>query len=250
MSLIECKNLTVSYENRTVLDNLSFAVEEGDYLSIIGENGSGKTTLLSVLLGLKKVQSGEILFQNGLRPDRIGYLPQQKEAQKDFPASVYEVVLSGCLNRRGLRPFYSKAEKKRALDAMEKLGISELKDRCYRLLSGGQQQRTLLARALCATGKLLVLDEPVTGLDPVAASELYRILGELNEQGIAIVTVTHDIREAVKLSKHILHLHRDSVFFGDTCCYLECEDCRRLLEEEENRCRCDCGRKDGQEGEA
>jgi len=243
LALIECNSLTVSYENRTVLDNLSFSVEKGDYLSVIGENGSGKTTLLSVLLGLKKPQKGEILFGDGLRPDRIGYLPQQKAVQKDFPASVYEVVLSGCLNKRGLRPFYSGEEKKKALAVMEQLGITNLKDSCYRQLSGGQQQRTLLARALCAASELLILDEPTTGLDPVATAELYRLIDEVNQKGTAIVMVTHDIREAVGHSKHVLHLHRDSIFFGNTCCYLECEDCRRLLaEEDENR--------QGKEGQA
>lgn len=235
MSLIECRDLTLAYENRTVIENLSFTVESGDFLCIIGENGSGKTTLLSTLLGLHKQQKGKVLFGEGLKARQIGYLPQQKESQRDFPASVYEVALSGCLNSIGFRPFFGKAAKERTLKALSDLGIANLADRCYRDLSGGQQQRVLLARALCATQKLLILDEPTTGLDPIAAKEMYAILKRLNESGIAIVMVSHDIREAVSLSKHILHLHRDSVFFGDTCCYLECDSCKKLLAREDEK---------------
>ncbi len=228
MALITCKDLTLAYENHIVVENLSFAVNGGDYLCIIGENGSGKTTLMKALLGLKKASRGTIELGDGLRKNEIGYLPQQTFVQKDFPASVYEVVLSGCLNRSGLRPFYTKAEKQQALENMAKLNITALKDACYRELSGGQQQRVLLARALCATRKLLLLDEPVTGLDPVATSELYELIDHLNHKhGITIIMISHDITSAATRATHILHLHQSLTFFGKKEDYAACEICSR-----------------------
>ncbi|MBE6551723.1 MAG: ABC transporter ATP-binding protein [Ruminococcaceae bacterium] len=214
MSLIKCVNLSLSYENNTVIKDLSFSVNMGDHICIVGENGSGKSTLIKALLGLKAPSSGKILFGEGLHSTDIGYLPQQTGAQKDFPASVYEVVLSGCLNSKGMRPFFSKEDKNRAEEAMKRLNISELKKRSYRELSGGQQQRVLLARALCATQKLLLLDEPVTGLDPHAAHELYEIIKELNESGVTIIMVSHDICGGMKYASHILHLCHGEEFFG------------------------------------
>ena len=166
MALITCKDLTLGYENTRVAEHLSFTVPEGAYLCIVGENGSGKSTLMKTLLGLRAPLAGIIAFGDGLRKNEIGYLPQQTPIQRDFPASVQEVVLSGCLSRCGLRPFYTREEKALAAQNMARLGITDLARRCYRELSGGQQQRALLARALCATRKLLLLDEPVAGLDP------------------------------------------------------------------------------------
>lgn len=219
--LIKVDSLALSYENMTVIKDLSFAVNSGDYLCIVGENGSGKSTLVKSLLSLKKPVGGTISFGGGLRRSEIGYLPQQTGAQQDFPASVWEVVLSGCLNSMGLRPFYTDRERKLAAENMERLGITNLKKRCYRELSGGQQQRVLLARALCAAGELLILDEPVTGLDPAAAQELYRTLDYLNKkEGIAIVTVTHDIRSALRYATHILHAGHGTYFFGTAAEYL------------------------------
>lgn len=224
MALIEAKNVCLGYDGTDVVTNLSFQVEKGDYLCVVGENGSGKSTLIKALLGLIKCSSGHLHFLEGLKQNQIGYLPQQTPAQKDFPASVYEVVLTGCLGRKKLFGFYGANDKKCALDNMAILGISDLKNKCYRSLSGGQQQRVLLARALCATGSLLLLDEPVTGLDPVATEEMYELLYHLNrEHGITIIMVSHDIRASLKYSTHMLHLMGKQLYFGKTENYLSSE---------------------------
>ena len=219
--LLACRDVSLGYEGQSVLTHLDLSIREGDYLCIVGDNGSGKSTLLRGLLGLLPPQSGEIWRSADIRRGNLGYLPQQTRAQRDFPATVYEVVLSGCLNQKGMHFFYSPAQKSAALMNMGKLGVLELKDQCYRDLSGGQQQRVLLARALCAAGELLILDEPVTGLDPAAAQELYRTLDYLNKkEGIAIVTVTHDIRSALRYATHILHAGHGTYFFGTAAEYL------------------------------
>ncbi|SKB48165.1 zinc transport system ATP-binding protein [Lachnospiraceae bacterium] len=221
MSLIRCNNVSFAYGGKDAVTQVDFEVNTGDYLCIIGENGAGKSTLIKGLLRLKKPSSGVITYGDGLKPDEIGYLPQQTESQKDFPASVYEVVLSGCLNRLGFRFFYSKEERRLAHENMELLGITDLSNRCYRDLSGGQQQRVLLARALCATKKLLLLDEPVTGLDPVIAGEMYRIIRELRDKkGITIIMVSHDVHGAVREADHILHLDHRQKFCGPTVRYI------------------------------
>ena len=194
MSLLKCENLSFAYDGVTVVSNLNFSVEEGNYLCIIGENGAGKSTLIKGLLRLKKPSAGRVEMGEGLKATEIGYLPQQTQIQKDFPASVREVVLSGCLNRMGLRPFYSRVEKERAHEKMEALEILDLQDQCYRDLSGGQQQRVLLARAMCAAHKLILLDEPVSGLDPVATRSLYAQIARINETtGLTVIMVSHDI---------------------------------------------------------
>lgn len=212
--LIKVDKLTLSYENMTVIKDLSFTVQSGDYLCIVGENGSGKSTLVKSLLSLKEPVAGSIEFGGGLRRSGIGYLPQQTGAQQDFPASVGEVVISGCLNSRGLRPFYSDRERRMAAENMERLGITKLKKRCYRELSGGQQQRVLLARALCATKNLLLLDEPVSGLDPMVTVEMYELIADINRSGVTVIMVTHDISAALKYAGHILCLRHDSWFYG------------------------------------
>lgn len=219
--LITCENVSLSYDDKIIAKDLNFSINEGDYLCIVGENGSGKSTLMRTLLGLKPLSGGMITYGEGLKQTEIGYLPQQTAVQKDFPASVFEVVLSGCLSQRGAKPFYSPKEKKLAHLNMERLGISELKNQCYRNLSGGQQQRVLLARALCATRKMLLLDEPVTGLDPVVSEELYCIVKDINKQfGITIVMISHDIHSAIGHADHILHMGSE-VFFGTTAEYIE-----------------------------
>ncbi|MBE5040815.1 metal ABC transporter ATP-binding protein [Ructibacterium gallinarum] len=224
MAIIECKNVTLGYDGLVAVSDLNFSVEEQDYFCIIGDNGTGKSTLLKALLGLKRVSSGSIVLGDGLRRNQIGYLAQQTEVQKEFPASVREVILSGCMNKRGLRPFYSAADKKRVEAAMETLSISRLKGKCYKELSGGQQQRVLLARALCAAERLLVLDEPTTGLDPQMTTEFFSFIRQMNaEQGIAVIMVTHDTHCAVKYSKHILHLLENDAFFGTTEEYIDSE---------------------------
>ena len=219
--LIVCRDVSLGYEGKSVLTDLDLTIAKGDYLCVVGDNGSGKSTLMRGLLGLIQPQSGTIEHAPALKHGAIGYLPQQTRAQRDFPATVLEVVLSGCLNRQGLHFFYTPAQKSQALQHMGKLGILELKDKCYRELSGGQQQRVLLARALCAAGDLLVLDEPVTGLDPAAADDLYRTLRYLNRtEGMAVVMVTHDIRSALRDAAAILHAGRDQWFLGTPGEYL------------------------------
>lgn len=220
MPLLTVKNLTLGYEGRTVADGISFTVDSGDYLCIIGENGSGKTTLMRAILRLNTPLSGSIETGGGLKFTEIGYLPQQTEAQRDFPASVREIVLSGNAGHAGLRPFYSAAEKAAALSNMEKLGIAHLAKRCYRELSGGQQQRVLLARALCATRKLLLLDEPVSGLDPEAAAEMYDIIDRLNKEGITVIMISHDMSAALKYATHILRIGSE-IFFGSRDEYIK-----------------------------
>lgn len=211
MAQLSCKNLTLGYDSKIIIQDLNFSVEKGDYLCIIGENGSGKSTLMKTILHLHKPLSGEITTGDGLLPDEIGYLPQQTEIQKDFPASVREIVLSGCQSRCGRRPFYNKSEKKLAEENMEKMGIMELSRRCYRELSGGQQQRVLLARALCATQKMLLLDEPVSGLDPAVTEEMYSLIEKLHKSGITIIMITHDIAAAEKYATKILNIDEQKV---------------------------------------
>ena len=208
MSQIECKDVSVKYENQVVLEDISFSIEAGDYLCIVGENGSGKSTLVKTILGLESAKTGEVIFGDNLNKNEIGYLPQQTQAQKDFPASVYEVVLSGCLNSKGFSPFYSMKDKKLANEMIKSLGIENIKRKSFRELSGGQQQRVLLARALCATKKIIILDEPITGLDPTVTREMYSLIKEINKKGITIIMVSHDINFAVNNASKILHLKK------------------------------------------
>lgn len=223
MAQLTCQDLALGYDARVILQNLSFSVNTGDYFCIVGENGSGKSTLMKTILGLQPPIRGKVLTGDGLKPDEIGYLPQQTVIQKDFPASVREIVLSGCQGRCGLRPFYNNEEKRLAAGAMEKMDISALAKSCYRELSGGQQQRVLLARALCATQKILLLDEPVSGLDPKVTAEMYRLIEEINQKdGITIIMISHDVAAAVKYASHILHIGK-TVFFGTKHEYLHSE---------------------------
>ena len=214
MSQIICENVTLGYENKAVAENVNFKVEKGDYLCIVGENGSGKSTLIKAILGLHSPLHGKIVFGDGVKHNEIGYLPQQSAAQRDFPASVGEIAMSGFAGKCGLRPFYTKAEKQKANETLRKLGILELKNKCYRELSGGQQQRVLLARALCACSKILLLDEPVSGLDPKVTVDMYNLISELNRKdGITVIMISHDIAAAMKYATHILHIGK-TVFFG------------------------------------
>ena len=231
MSLIECKHLKVGYENRTAVDDVSFSINEGDYLCIVGENGSGKSTLMKSILGLIPIKSGEIIF-NGLKQNQIGYLPQQTIVQRDFPASVFEVVLSGCLNRLGMKPFFTAKERKIAEDNIKLLNIEKIRKKAYCDLSGGQQQRVLLARALCATEKILLLDEPFTALDTVVSKELYGVIKMLNkERGITVVMISHDVRNSVESSDMVLHMDTKILFYGTSAEYLKSQASKRLLGE-------------------
>ena len=221
MAQLICQNLSVGYDGKAVLQDLSFEVSAGDYLCIVGENGSGKSTLMKTILGLQNPIGGKVLTGDGLRKNEIGYLPQQTQVQKDFPASVREIVLSGCQGYCGIRPFYSKSEKRLVEENIKKMQIENLSKRCYRELSGGQQQRVLLARALCATRKILLLDEPVSGLDPKVSAQMYELIEKLNrEDGITVIMISHDIGAAIRYASHILHIG-DSVFFGTKNEYLQ-----------------------------
>lgn len=220
MALLSCQDLSLGYEGKAILEHISFAVNPGDYLCIVGENGSGKSTLMQTILGLHHPLRGAVKTGDGLKQNEIGYLPQQTQVQKDFPASVWEIVLSGCPGRQRLLPFYTKEDKRLALENLEKMGITHLKKRCYRELSGGQQQRVLLARALCATKKLLLLDEPVSGLDPKVTAEMYQLIEDLNrKEGITVIMISHDIRSTLQYATHVLHLGAE-VFFGTLQAYL------------------------------
>ncbi len=221
MAEITCRGLTLGYENITLVTDLNFEVNQGDYLCIVGENGSGKSTLMRTILFLQSPLAGEIQLGEGLKSTEIGYLPQQTIVQRDFPASVKEIVLSGCQNRKRFRPFYAKEDKQLAMDNMVRLGIDNLSRRCYRELSGGQQQRVLLARALCATRRLLLLDEPVSGLDPRVTEEMYQLIKQLNDEGITIIMISHDIGAALKYASHILHIGGGDLFFGKKEEYLK-----------------------------
>ncbi len=214
MALLTFEDVALGYNTAKVVEHLSFQVNEGDYLCIVGENGSGKSTLMKTCLGLIPPVSGSIVYGAKLKTTEIGYLPQQTAIQKDFPASCREIVLSGCLSRCGLHPFYRKAEKEMADENMKRMGITHLSHRCFSELSGGQQQRVLLARALCAARKILLLDEPAAGLDPKATAEMYTLIRQLHHSGITIIMITHDIPAAVRDATHILHIGSQPVFWG------------------------------------
>jgi len=220
MALIGIKNVTIAFEGAVAVDNVSLSVKKGEYLVIVGENGSGKSTLMRAMLGLVRPRSGRIVYGDGLHKNQIGYLPQQTEAQRDFPASVEEVVLSGCVSRMGLRWRFSRQQREKALANMELLDVAKFRKKSYRNLSGGQQQRVLLARALCATDSILLLDEPVTGLDPAAAEEMYSIIRKLNkEHGVAVVMVSHDIHGAMRDADKVLGMGRRMNFHGSVSEY-------------------------------
>lgn len=222
MAQLTCRNLCLGYDGKEILHDLNFEVHSGSYLCIVGENGSGKSTLMKTILGLQQPMSGKILMGDGLAQSEIGYLPQQTAVQKDFPATVREIVLSGCQGKCGLRPFYTKEEKQLSVNNIERMGITPLAKRCYRELSGGQQQRVLLARALCATGRMLLLDEPAAGLDPMVTEDMYRLIEGLNRDGITVIMISHDIAAAITYASHILHIGK-TVFFGTRNEYLQSE---------------------------
>lgn len=228
MSILTGSNLSLGYEGKEIIKGISFAIDRGDYLCIVGENGAGKSTLMKTILGLIEPIKGEILFGDNLDRNEIGYLPQQTVVQRDFPASVEEIVLSGCQGHMGSRPFYNKTEKQLAKDNMKKLNITHLSKRCYRELSGGQQQRVLLARALCATRKLLLLDEPVAGLDPKAIAEFYELIENLNKEGITVIMISHDIAVAVKYASKVLHVDNPT-FFGTREDYLNSDKGKKFM---------------------
>ena len=221
MSLIISKNLTFSYDGKIVVNDINFSINQGDYVCIVGENGAGKSTLLKGLLRLKTPTKGEIIYNKNLHSNDIGYLPQQTNNLKDFPASVQEVVFSGYLNKLNFKPFFTKKDKNIIYENMRKMGIIHLKKKCYNELSGGQQQKVLLARALCSSEKLILLDEPIIGLDPISTNEFYSLVSEINKNlGITIIMVSHDIHSAIKYSSHILHINCNQLFFGKTTDYL------------------------------
>lgn len=232
MAYITCEDLVLGYSGNVVTENVNFRVNKGDYLCVVGENGAGKSTLMKTILHLMKPLKGNVVTGDGLQAYEIGYLPQQTTVQKDFPASVWEIVLSGNLSKCAGKLFYGKKEKLNAQQNMEKLGIWNLRKKCYRKLSGGQQQRVLLARALCSTTKILLLDEPVTGLDPKVTAEFYQLIKELNEEGITIIMISHDVQVAKEYASHILHLGKKQLFYGEKELYLQ-SDAWKMLQYEE-----------------
>ena len=232
MPQIICENASLGYDGKPIVTDLSFTVNAGDYLCIVGENGSGKSTLMKTILNLTAPLAGAIRME-GLRPTEIGYLPQQTQVQRDFPASVQEIVRSGFQGQCGLRPFYTREEKAVAARNLERLGLGGFERRCYRELSGGQQQRVLLARALCATRKCLLLDEPVSGLDPKAAAQMYEIIRQLHQEGITIIMISHDLESALNHATHVLHIGKE-LFFGTKEAYLHSGIGRSFLPKEGN----------------
>ena len=229
MAQLECRNLCLGYDGHEIVHQLNFAVSAGDYLAVLGENGAGKSTLMRTVLGLRAPMSGEVIFGDGVNRNEIGYLPQQTVVQKDFPASVREIVLSGFEGQAGLNPFRTSEQKKTADRIMDKVGLGSLKRRCYRELSGGQQQRVLLARALCATRKLLLLDEPVTGLDPRMTAELYDLIASLNAGGTTVIMISHDITAAIRYANRVLHIGPEC-WFGTPAGYLSSDVGRPFAE--------------------
>lgn len=229
MSLIKVKNLSLGYEGNTIIKDISFSVNEGDYICVVGENGSGKTTLIKGLLGLVPRLSGSVEFSEDISRNHVGYLSQQSKYTADFPASVKEIVMSGFLNNRLFGLGYTKTEKAQAETVMNQVGIGELEKKSFSALSGGQQQRVLLARALCATRKLLLLDEPTSALDPVATADFYSLVKKLNKNNITVIMVSHDVTSAVRNASHILSLRTDGVFFGTTHEYIHSSEGRKML---------------------
>ena len=232
MAQLRCENISVGYEDGIVVSDVSFELNRGDYVCIVGENGAGKSSLLKGILGLAKIQGGKLEYGDGMSRADVGYLPQQKDYQKNFPATVKEVVMSGFLNKMGLRPYYNRAEKAKAMEILSDCGMADYVRASFGSLSGGQKQRVLLARAMCATDKLLLLDEPTTGLDPVATEELYELLKRLNrEKKTTILMVSHDLNKAVSDAGLILHVNKRSGcgYFGPADKYLDSEAARHFL---------------------
>jgi zinc transport system ATP-binding protein len=232
MAQLRCENISVGYEDGIVVSDVSFELNRGDYVCIVGENGAGKSSLLKGILGLAKIQGGKLEYGDGMSRADVGYLPQQKDYQKNFPATVKEVVMSGFLNKMGLRPYYNRAEKAKAMEILSDFGMADYVRASFGSLSGGQKQRVLLARAMCATDKLLLLDEPTTGLDPVATEELYELLKRLNrEKKTTILMVSHDLNKAVSDAGLILHVNKRSGcgYFGPADKYLDSEAARHFL---------------------
>lgn len=206
--LIEVNNLSLGYEKENVIEDISFQVEKGDFVIVVGKNGAGKSTLIKGILGLIKPKSGEIKFGDDLTQREIGYMPQETKVDQAFPASVYEIVLSGRINKMGFRPFYNKEDKKKALEALSILNISNIKNKSFCDLSGGQRQKTLLARSLCATDKLLILDEPSNNLDNTSREEFYLLLMRINKElGITIIMISHDLDIDKMLGNKILKIY-------------------------------------------
>lgn len=235
MSLISTSNLTLAYDGVEVVKNLNIQIDSGDYVCIIGENGSGKSTLAKAILGLIRPVSGKIEFADNESRSNIGYLPQQTNVQKDFPASVQEIVMSGFIGKLSVFPFYKKSQKNKADEILKTLGIYHIKKQCYNKLSGGMQQRVLLARALCAAQNILILDEPVASLDPIITSEFYDIIDKLNKQNnITVIMISHDTAAVEKYATKVIHLSDSSYIFDTAQNYMASEYGKKYIGGESN----------------
>ncbi len=207
--IIKAENLAIGYDKCPVAEHINFKINRGDYVCIIGENGAGKSTLVKTILGLIPPVGGSLEASDDIS---IGYLPQQTTLQKDFPATVKEIVMTGLLpGKKGF--FYTKKDKETAMEKLSVMGIEDLAGKNFKNLSGGQQQKVLMARALCISGDAMLLDEPVTGLDPNATDDLYEMVKKLHKKGIAIIMVSHDRNAITRDSDHIMYIG-DTFFYG------------------------------------
>lgn len=227
MAQIAVENISLSYGKKTIISNLSFEIEKGDYVAILGENGCGKSTLLKAIIGLKEIDEGNI--EINCDTDRIGYLPQQNETDKMFPSTVYEVVMSGNLNKKKFFSFYNRKDKENTKEILKSLKISHLYNKSFSQLSGGEKQKVLLARALMATDEILFLDEPANDLDIKSSEMMYNEIKKINEKSITMVMISHDLKNAVKYANKILHITRDKIFFGTKEEYINSEFIERKV---------------------
>lgn len=210
--ILEVKNLKVSYNSHTAIENVSFKINQGEYIALVGENGSGKSTLIKAIMGLKKEDEGEVKFDLDL--SEVSYLAQTDLKGIDFPATSKEIIMTGC-QKRGKLPFYTKQDKENFKQVVQELKIEDLINKRIGDLSGGQKQRVLLARSLIRNPKMIILDEPQTGLDVNITKELYKILEKLNkEKNVTIMMATHDLDELESIKPRIICIAKTIKYDG------------------------------------
>ncbi|MBQ4354189.1 MAG: ATP-binding cassette domain-containing protein [Clostridia bacterium] len=211
-ALLTCQNLTVGYEGVRLCTDISFTLHTGEYMSIIGPSGIGKSALAGTILGVQKPAEGEVIYENGMQRTDIGCLPQEQVIRSSV--TVREVVLEGCLHHTK-KWFVGRAEKEFAMHNLERVGLADFAKRRFGDLSGGQRQRVLLARALCSAKKLLILDEPMHGLDAYAKDEIFHEIVKINESGIAVMLI-----DANAVDGTVLHLSDRQLFCGSVTDYI------------------------------